>query len=153
VLICAAGDSHGAIERLYDDVLAFEAALSVRFDWVPHVGDFGIWPNPEKIDRATRNHDCAGDFSKWLVAARPVPAAPYSLRETTKTSHGLMRRRTPRCRPDLFTYATDARLNWKVHGARQSVSAVLAGVTARPTTRANRQRFNATRGATIPTTR
>jgi hypothetical protein len=28
VLICAAGDIHGAIERLYDDVLAFEAALN-----------------------------------------------------------------------------------------------------------------------------
>jgi len=45
VLICAAGDVHGAIERLYDDVLAFEAALSARFDWVLHVGEFGIWPD------------------------------------------------------------------------------------------------------------
>jgi predicted phosphodiesterase len=73
MLICAAGDIHGAIERLYDDVLAFETALSARFDWVLHVGDFGIWPDPEKIDRGTRNHDGAGDFSKWLAAARPVP--------------------------------------------------------------------------------
>jgi hypothetical protein len=48
VLICAAGDIHGAIERLYDDVLGFEAVLSVRFDWVLHVGDFGIWPDPER---------------------------------------------------------------------------------------------------------
>jgi predicted phosphodiesterase len=73
VLICAAGDIHGAIERLYGDVLAFEAALSARFDWVLHVGDFGIWPDPEKIDRGTRNHGGAGDFSKWLAASRPVP--------------------------------------------------------------------------------
>jgi predicted phosphodiesterase len=73
VLICAAGDIHGAMERLYDDVLAFEAALGSRFDWVLHVGDFGIWPDPEKIDRGTRNHDGAGDFSKWLAAGRPVP--------------------------------------------------------------------------------
>ncbi len=73
VLICAAGDIHGAIERLYDDVLAFEAALGARFEWVLHVGDFGIWPDPEKIDRGTRNHGGAGDFSKWLAAARPVP--------------------------------------------------------------------------------
>ena len=72
VLICAAGDSHGAIGRLYDDVLAFEAALSTRFDWVLHVGDFGIWPDPEKIDRGTRNHGGAGDFSKWLAAGRPM---------------------------------------------------------------------------------
>jgi predicted phosphodiesterase len=73
VLICAAGDIHGAIERFYHDVLAFEAALGVRFDWVLHVGDFGIWPDPEKIDRGTRSHDGAGDFSNWLAAARPVP--------------------------------------------------------------------------------
>ena len=33
VLICAAGDIHGAIGRLYDDVLAFEAALGARFEW------------------------------------------------------------------------------------------------------------------------
>jgi len=40
VLICAAGDIHGAMERLYNDVLTFEAALGARFDWVLHVGDF-----------------------------------------------------------------------------------------------------------------
>lgn len=73
VLICAAGDIHGAMEHLYSDVLAFEAALGARFDWVLHVGDFGIWPDPEKIDRGTRNHDGAGDFSKWLAAGRPMP--------------------------------------------------------------------------------
>lgn len=73
VLICAAGDIHGAINRFYDDVLAFEKSLRVVFDWVLHVGDFGIWPDPERIDRATRNHDGAGDFSEWLNAVRPVP--------------------------------------------------------------------------------
>src|ERR1700722_7556324 len=73
VLICVAGDIHGAMERLYDDVLAFEAALGLRFDWVLHVGDFGIWPDPERIDRGTRNHNGAGDFSKWLAAGRPMP--------------------------------------------------------------------------------
>ena len=67
VLICAAGDIHGAIDRFYDDVLASEISLGANFDWVLHVGDFGIWPDPERIDRATRNHDGAGDFSEWLV--------------------------------------------------------------------------------------
>ena len=42
VLICAAGDIHGAISRFYDDVLSFEISLGVTFDWVLHVGDFGI---------------------------------------------------------------------------------------------------------------
>ncbi len=73
MFICAAGDIHGAIGRLYDDVLAFETSLGVRFDWVLHVGDFGIWPDPQRIDRAARDHDGAGDFSEWLAAARPAP--------------------------------------------------------------------------------
>lgn len=73
MFICAAGDIHGAMEHLYDDVLAFEASLGVRFDWVLHVGDFGIWPDRERIDKATRKHDGAGDFPAWLEAMRPVP--------------------------------------------------------------------------------
>jgi len=28
MFICAAGDIHGAMDRLYDDVLAFEASLA-----------------------------------------------------------------------------------------------------------------------------
>jgi hypothetical protein len=44
MLICAAGDIHGSMDRLYHDVFAFEASLGIRFDYVLHVGDFGIWP-------------------------------------------------------------------------------------------------------------
>jgi hypothetical protein len=48
MFICAAGDIHGAMDRLYDDVLAFEGSLGVRFDYVLHVGDFGVWPDPDR---------------------------------------------------------------------------------------------------------
>lgn len=48
MLICAAGDIHGAMDHLYRDVLAFEAVLGVRFDCVLHVGDFGIWPDTDR---------------------------------------------------------------------------------------------------------
>jgi hypothetical protein len=41
MLICAAGDIHVAMDRLYHDVLAFEAFIDVRFDCVLQVGDFG----------------------------------------------------------------------------------------------------------------
>lgn len=51
---CVAGDTHGALEQLYDDVLAFEAALEVRIERILHVGDFGVWPDSERIDRASR---------------------------------------------------------------------------------------------------
>ena len=73
MLICAAGDIHGAMDRLYEDVLAFELLLGVRFGHVLHVGDFGIWPDSSRIDKATRHHDGAGDFPVWLKEHRAVP--------------------------------------------------------------------------------
>jgi predicted phosphodiesterase len=73
MLICAAGDIHGAMDRLYQDVCAFEASLGVRFDYVLHVGDFGTWPDPNRIDKATRHHEGAGDFPAWLRENRRAP--------------------------------------------------------------------------------
>ena len=73
MLICAAGDIHGALNRLYEDVLAFEAVLGVRFGYVLHVGDFGVWPDASRIDKATRNHDGAGDLPLWLNEKREAP--------------------------------------------------------------------------------
>lgn len=40
--------------------------------WQATFTALSIWPDPERIDRATRNHDGAGDFSEWLGAMRPV---------------------------------------------------------------------------------
>ena len=37
MILCAAGDIHGALDRMYEDVLAFEATLGVRFEWVLYV--------------------------------------------------------------------------------------------------------------------
>jgi predicted phosphodiesterase len=73
MIICAAGDIHGALNRLYEDVLAFEEVLDVRFDYVLHVGDFGVWPDANRIDKATRSHEGAGDFALWLTEKREVP--------------------------------------------------------------------------------
>jgi predicted phosphodiesterase len=73
MFICAAGDIHGAMDRLYDDVLAFEESLGARFDCVLHVGDFGVWPDPDRVDKATRKHGGAGDFPIWFAENRSVP--------------------------------------------------------------------------------
>ncbi len=73
MIVCAAGDIHGALDRFYEDVLAFESTLGVRFDAVLHVGDFGVWPDPERVDRATRDHEGAGDFPAWFAENRAVP--------------------------------------------------------------------------------
>ena len=73
MIVCAAGDIHGAIDRLYQEVLAFEESLGVRFAWVLHVGDFGIWPDATRIDGATKRHDGAGDFPNWWAERRSAP--------------------------------------------------------------------------------
>jgi len=73
MIICVAGDIHGAMDRLYQDVLAFEASLDIRFDYVLQVGDFGVWPDPSRVDKATGRHDGAGDFPAWLRHNRRAP--------------------------------------------------------------------------------
>jgi Icc-related predicted phosphoesterase len=73
MLLCAAGDTHGAIDRMYDEILAFEGVLGVHFDCVLHVGDLGVWPDPTRVDKATQKHDGAGDFAKWFAERRAVP--------------------------------------------------------------------------------
>ena len=73
MIFCAAGDCHGALDRLYSEVLAFEEALRVRFAWVLQVGDLGVWPDPERVDGASRRHDGAGDFPVWWAERRAAP--------------------------------------------------------------------------------
>jgi hypothetical protein len=73
MIVCAAGDGHGALDRLYAEVIDFEASLGVRFEWVLHVGDFGVWLDPNCIDGATRRHEGAGDFPAWWSERRAAP--------------------------------------------------------------------------------
>ena len=73
MFLCAGGDIHGAMDRFYEDVLAFEQSLGVTFDWILHVGDFGVWPDPERVDRATRDHEGAGDFPRWFAEKKAAP--------------------------------------------------------------------------------
>jgi predicted phosphohydrolase len=73
MFICAAGDIHGAVDQLYTDVLAFEESLGVRFDHVLSVGDFGIWPDASRVDKATRKHEGGGDFPVWFAEGRSAP--------------------------------------------------------------------------------
>jgi hypothetical protein len=54
MLCVAAGDVHGRLDRLYEDVHAFERVLGRTFAHVLQVGDFGVWPDPARVDRSTR---------------------------------------------------------------------------------------------------
>lgn len=110
MLICAAGDIHGAINRFYDDILTFEMSLGASFDWVLHVGDFGIWPDPERIDRATRNHDGAGDFSEWLGAMRPAPRRTVFIKGNHEDFAWLESQKRTEVLPGLFYLRNGCRM-------------------------------------------
>jgi hypothetical protein len=80
MILCAGGDIHGGLDRFFGDLLVFEAALGVRFEAVLQVGDFGVWPDPARIDRATRKHEGAGDFPAWFAAGRPAPRLTWFIK-------------------------------------------------------------------------
>ena len=102
MLICAAGDIHGAMERMYEDVLAFEAVLGLRFEWVLHVGDFGVWPDASRIDKATRKHDGAGDFPAWFAERRPAPRKTVFIKGNHEDFVWLDAQHDPEVLPGLF---------------------------------------------------
>jgi predicted phosphodiesterase len=102
MLICAAGDIHGAMDRLYQDVFAFEASLGARFDYVLHVGDFGIWPDPNRIDKATRRHDGVGDFPAWLRESRGTPRPTLFIKGNHEDFVWLDARHDPEVLPGLI---------------------------------------------------
>jgi uncharacterized protein len=101
VIICAAGDSHGALDRLFDSIIAFEQCLGVPFDWVLHVGDLGIWPDPNRIDGATRRHDGAGDFLVWLAERRAAPRPTVFVKGNHEDFMWLHRQRRSELLPGL----------------------------------------------------
>ena len=117
MLICAAGDIHGAMDRLYHDVLAFEASLGLRFDYVLHVGDFGIWPEPSRIDKATRHHDGAGDFPAWLRENRRAPRPTLFIKGNHEDFVWLDSRQDPEVLPGLTYLANGCTLDIRGEGA------------------------------------
>lgn len=86
VLFCAAGDNHGAMDRLYQDVSAFEASLGVRCDYVLHVGGFGIWPDPSRTGKATCRHEARATFRCGSMRGEPCRGA-LSLSRVWPSSH------------------------------------------------------------------
>jgi predicted phosphodiesterase len=110
-IICVAGDIHGEMASLYEDVLAFEIDLGVRFAWVLHVGDFGVWPDPTQVDRATRKHDGAGEFSAWLGEDREVPRKTVFIKGNHEDFDWLDSQHDSELLPGLFYLRNGAAMN------------------------------------------
>lgn len=79
MLIAVAGDLHGKIDLCYTEVEAFGRRLGRPFDLLLQVGDFGIWPDPNHIDKPTRQHGGAGDFPRWWAEKKAAPQARRGL--------------------------------------------------------------------------
>ena len=73
MIVFLAGDIHGRVSQFYDKVLDLENKLGVQADWILQTGNFGVWPDPLKIDRATRHHIDDVDFHKYYYNTLPVP--------------------------------------------------------------------------------
>ncbi|MGD0837032.1 MAG: metallophosphoesterase [Polyangia bacterium] len=102
MLICAAGDIHGKIDRLYAEVAAFERNPGRPFDMVLHVGDFGIWPDPTRTDKATRGRDGAGDFPVWYAERRRAPRRTIFVKGNHEDFDFLKSLKTSEVLPDLY---------------------------------------------------
>jgi predicted phosphohydrolase len=102
MILCAAGDAHGALAALYRDVYDFAQHLRVTFTAVLHVGDFGIWPNPDKVDKATRKHDGAGDFPAWIKNKTKAPVKTVFIKGNHEDFDWLDVQPTSEISPNLF---------------------------------------------------
>jgi hypothetical protein len=70
--IFIAGDTHGNLTRLYDNVLALEQKEGLTADWVLQTGNLGVWPDPNRITRSNRKHGDV-DFFKYYLEGKSVP--------------------------------------------------------------------------------
>jgi hypothetical protein len=73
MIIFLAGDIHGRITQFYDIIFDKEKELGVQADWVLQTGNFGIWPDPIKMDRMTRCHSEHIDFHRYYYNGIAVP--------------------------------------------------------------------------------
>ena len=123
--ICGAGDIHGALDGMYAAILDFEQALGLTFDLVLHVGDFGAWPDPEKLDKATVKRDGPGDFARWLSQGKQAPRPTVFIPGNHEDFDYLSKFTSPReVLPGLTYLPSGGAYEFKCHQGRLRVGGV-----------------------------
>lgn len=79
--------------------------------WVLHVGDFGVWPDPSRIDGATRKHEGAGDFPAWWAERRLAPRRTVFIKGNHEDFVWLDAQADPQVLPGLFYLRNGKRLD------------------------------------------
>jgi hypothetical protein len=73
MILALAGDLHGKILDLYQKIGDIQQSLGARVDWVLQTGNFGVWPDPNRVDRLTQRSKDSGDFAKLYLTDHWLP--------------------------------------------------------------------------------
>jgi len=57
----------GPVKGRIEATLKHIQSHNIPVDWLICTGSFGVWPDPAKLDRATRQREGSGDFARWYV--------------------------------------------------------------------------------------
>ena len=68
MLICFASDTFGNFNQLFQKI----ETTKIHPDWIIHVGSLGVWPDPRRVDRATRKRG-ETDFHQYYLNTIPLP--------------------------------------------------------------------------------
>ncbi len=104
MILFFAADSFGQLNNLYRRISDKIQDIGVKPDWVIHLGSFGIWPDPKRIDRATRLKRLETDFHKYYLTSTPVPYKTLVLpgkHEDHKWLNSMLRRQYLELVPNL----------------------------------------------------
>lgn len=63
MILCLTGAIRGQILKTYQRIQSHNLPI----DWLLCPGSFGVWPDPAKIDRPTRQREGAGDFARMYL--------------------------------------------------------------------------------------
>lgn len=74
------GDTHGKLDEMYTHVRKWEQTNNAIIDLILQVGDFGAFPNPNRLDHATQKHHLRNDgkvdieqFPRYLSGEKIAP--------------------------------------------------------------------------------
>ena len=80
------GDTHAHLISMWTYMELWEERTGIKIDWIWQVGDFGFWPDPNSIDKATKRifaHDGFNptyDYTACLLGDYKIPIPTYVTR-------------------------------------------------------------------------
>lgn len=112
--ILLAGPVEGHLTRLFD------AAESSETSWVVSCGDFGAFPDPARMDRASRQYG-ASEFASYYVGATPRPIrVPVLFIAGVHEDHRFLRERYAVQNTEVLS-----NVHWLANGFRTTIGADL----------------------------